>query len=78
VMTWAQLGRHRKPMVFANILGFWDPMLAMISHMQEEGFIHTGHLVRPLVIADVEEIIPAILAAAVGEDEGDAEVLARM
>jgi uncharacterized protein (TIGR00730 family) len=78
VMTWAQLGRHRKPMVFANILGFWDPMLAMISHMQEEGFIHTGHLVQPLVIANVEEIIPAILAAAVGEDEGDAEVLARM
>src|SRR5690606_23390833 len=26
IMTWAQLGRHRKPMVFANIRGFWDPM----------------------------------------------------
>ncbi len=50
IMTWAQLGRHRKPMVFANILGFWDPMLAMIAHMQEEGFIHTAHLVKPLVI----------------------------
>ena len=66
VMTWAQLGRHSKPMVFANIHGFWDPMLAMIAHMQEEGFIHTGHLVQPLVIEDTEDIIPAILAAASG------------
>ena len=70
VMTWAQLGRHRKPMVFANILGFWDPMLAMLAHMQEEGFIHTGHLVKPLVIADVEDIIPAMLAAAKADAEG--------
>lgn len=27
IMTWAQLGRHAKPMVFANINGFWNPML---------------------------------------------------
>lgn len=66
IMTWAQLARHRKPMVFANILGFWNPMLAMLTHMEEEGFIHTGHLVRPLVIADVDEIVPAVLAAANG------------
>src|ERR1700733_8322667 len=30
IMTWAQLGQHRKPMVFANINGFWDPMLGML------------------------------------------------
>jgi uncharacterized protein (TIGR00730 family) len=78
IMTWAQLGRHKKPMVFANINGFWDPMIALIEHMRAEGFIHSGHLMRPLVISDVDAIIPAILAAASGEDEGDAGVLARM
>jgi uncharacterized protein (TIGR00730 family) len=78
VMTWAQLGRHRKPMVFANILGFWDPMLAMIAHMRAEGFIHTGHLVQPLVIGDVEEIIPAILAAAKAGAGGDAEIIGKL
>jgi uncharacterized protein (TIGR00730 family) len=78
IMTWAQLGRHKKPMVFANIAGFWDPMIALIEHMRAEGFIHSGHLMRPLVIADVDKIIPAVLAAASGEDEGDAGVLARM
>ncbi len=78
VMTWAQLGRHRKPMVFANILGFWDPMLAMLTHMEEEGFIHTGHLVQPLVIEDVKDIIPAILAAAKAGAGGDGEIIGKL
>ena len=26
-MTWAQLGRHKKPILIANINGFWDPLL---------------------------------------------------
>jgi uncharacterized protein (TIGR00730 family) len=78
IMTWAQLGRHKKPMVFANIQGFWNPMIALIEHMRAEGFIHAGHLMRPLVIADVEKIIPAILAAAKADDEGDAAVIGRL
>ena len=35
-MTWAQLGRHRKPILIANIAGFWDPLLALIDHMRDE------------------------------------------
>ena len=66
IMTWAQLGRHRKPMVFANINGFWDPMLSLLDHMRGQGFIHTSHLVHPLVIDKAEDIVPAILAAGSG------------
>jgi uncharacterized protein (TIGR00730 family) len=64
IMTWAQLGHHRKPIVFANVGGFWDPMLALLNHMRAEGFIHTGHLVDPLVVDTAEAIVPAILVAA--------------
>jgi uncharacterized protein (TIGR00730 family) len=79
IMTWAQLGRHTKPMVFANIGGFWDPLNALIGHMSAQGFIHTAHLVRPLVIDRVEEIVPAILsAAAVPANGQDAEVIAKL
>lgn len=78
IMTWAQLGRHRKPMVFANIQRFWDPMLAMMKHMQQEGFIHTGHLVQPLVIGAAEEIVPAIVAAARAGADGDAGVIEKL
>ena len=63
-MTWAQLGHHRKPMVFGNVKRFWDPMLALMQHMTDEGFIHTAHRVKPLVVEDPEAIVPAILAAA--------------
>lgn len=79
VMTWAQLGRHTKPMVLANINGFWDPLNALIGHMREAGFIHTGHLVRPLVIDRAEEIVPGILAAATNvTDDEDAAIIAKL
>ncbi len=81
IMTWAQLGRHRKPMVFANIGGFWDPMLMLIEHMKREGFLHSQHLVQPLVIGDVGEIVPAIMAAArdvPAARDGDPAVIERL
>jgi uncharacterized protein (TIGR00730 family) len=77
IMTWGQLGRHRKPMVFANINNFWDPMLELLNHMAAEGFIHTSHLVKPMIIDKIDEIVPAILAAG-GSTEGQTGVLARM
>lgn len=81
IMTWAQLGRHRKPIVLANVGGFWDPMLTLLDHMRAEGFVHTGHLVQPLVVDKVEAIVPAILAKAAEDgipSEGDQDVIDRM
>ncbi|AYG68114.1 MULTISPECIES: TIGR00730 family Rossman fold protein [unclassified Rhizobium] len=70
IMTWGQLGRHEKPMVFANINGFWDPMMELIRHMTEEGFVHTAHRVQPLVVDKIADIIPAIRKHA-AETHGD-------
>lgn len=81
IMTWAQLGHHAKPMVFANVDGFWNPMLALIRHMREEGFVHTGHRVQPLVVDRPETVVPAILAASAGSDgpsEGVPSVIDRL
>ena len=33
-LTWAQLGRHNKPILIANIDGFWDPLIALLDHMR--------------------------------------------
>jgi len=63
IMTWAQLGHHRKPIVFANVKGFWDPMLTLLEHMSAEGFIHTAQRVKPLVVNDPEAIVAAIMVA---------------
>src|SRR5690606_33448334 len=63
IMTWAQLGHHRKPVVFVNVNGFWDPMLAMLDHMASAGFIPTAHRVRALVVDSAAGVVPAFLAA---------------
>ena len=80
-VTWGQLGQHRKPMVFANINGFWDPMLAMLDHLHRTGLIHSGHLLQTIVVDRVEAIIPAIVAAVVKDgtaDEGIPSVIDKM
>ncbi len=73
IMTWAQLGRHRKPIVLVNINGFWDPLMTLVQHMAEAGFIHTAHLVQPLVIDAAEEVVPALLAHWASEVDRDGE-----
>jgi uncharacterized protein (TIGR00730 family) len=78
IMTWAQLGRHGKPMVFANINGFWNPMLELVQHMRDQGFIHTEHLVQPLVIDKAEDIVPAIMAAATTGVEADEAIIEKL
>ena len=80
IMTWAQLGRHQKPMVFANVKGFWAPMLELISHMGDQGFVHTAHLVQPMVIDDVEDIVPSIIDRweAAGQTSGREAIIAKL
>ena len=81
IMTWGQLGRHEKPMVFANINGFWDPMMELMKHMTEEGFIHTAHRVQPLLIDKVADIIPAIrkhAAEVQGPRDGEEAVISKL
>ncbi|MBB6408052.1 TIGR00730 family Rossman fold protein [Mesorhizobium sangaii] len=81
VMTWGQLGHHRKPIVFGNIGGFWDPMLALLDHMAAEGFIHTAQRVKPLVVNDPEAIVAAIMVAGSSVDaptEGMQSVIDKM
>ena len=62
-MTWSQLGRHGKPIVLANIDGFWEPLLGLLGHMREEAFIRQGLEVRFLVVDQARKILPAIEAA---------------
>ena len=56
-------------------------MLAMLDHMRAEGFIHTGHLVKPLVVEKPEAIVPAILTDAAADGtptEGVPDVIDKM
>ncbi|HTH60965.1 MAG TPA: TIGR00730 family Rossman fold protein [Paraburkholderia sp.] len=39
VYTWAQLGYHHKPVAVLNIDGFYDPLIALLTHTISEGFM---------------------------------------
>jgi uncharacterized protein (TIGR00730 family) len=63
-LTWAQLGRHTKPIVLVNIDAFWAPFLALLRHMHEEAFIRPDMDVRFATVDRAEDILRVILAAA--------------
>jgi uncharacterized protein (TIGR00730 family) len=65
-MTWAQLNRHTKPILIANIGGFWRPLLALFAHMRVEGFIREGFDMRYMVAERIEDVLPMLRAAAHG------------
>src|SRR5579864_8654460 len=72
-LTWQQLGRHSKPVLLANIDGFWEPLFALLSHMRETQFIRPNLTVEILRADRVEDILPLLRAAAaqIPEDAAD-------
>jgi uncharacterized protein (TIGR00730 family) len=63
-LTWQQLGRHSKPVLLANIDGFWEPLLALLAHMRATQFIRPTLTVEILKAERVEDILPRLRAAA--------------
>ncbi len=59
-MTWAQLGQHQKPVLLANIGGFWDALIQLLEQMRRERFIRSGMEVSCLVANAAEDILPML------------------
>jgi uncharacterized protein (TIGR00730 family) len=74
-LTWAQLGRHTKPIVLLNAEGFWAPFLTLLEHMKAQGFIRPEMAVRFLTADRAEDVLPTILANALPPVEGAAEAV---
>ncbi|HXW20191.1 MAG TPA: TIGR00730 family Rossman fold protein [Roseiarcus sp.] len=65
-LTWAQLQRHAKPVLIADIVGFWRPLLSLFAHMRNLGFVREGFEVRYLVAENIEDVLPMLERAARG------------
>jgi uncharacterized protein (TIGR00730 family) len=63
-LTWVQLGRHGKPVLVADIGGFWRPLLSLIAHMHNLGFIREGFDLNYLVAEKIEDALPMLETAA--------------
>src|SRR3954471_8200403 len=73
-MTWQQLGRHTKPVLLANIDSFWEPLIALLTHMRANQFIRPALDVEVLKAERVEDILPRLRAAAAAAPEGTQEM----
>ena len=62
-LTWVQLGRHRKPVLIADVGGFWRPLLQLFAHMREKAFIRQDTEVHYLVSEKIEDIVPMLKKA---------------
>ena len=57
VLTWAQLGLHRKPCGLLNVHGFFDRLLAFIDHSVNERFVQTENRGMVLVSNTADELL---------------------
>jgi uncharacterized protein (TIGR00730 family) len=73
-LTWQQLGRHSKPVLLANIDGFWEPLLALLSHMRATQFIRPSLAVEILKAERVEDVLPRLQSAASRALDGSTEL----
>ncbi len=78
-MTWAQLGRHTKPILMLNTKAFWKPLLTLFAHMRDQGFIRPGLELGYLVAERVDDVLPMLDAFArrVGVVRNEEEIEAK-
>ena len=79
-MTWAQLGRHRKPILLVSVDGFWAPLTALLEHMRAMGFIRPGLDAEYLVTERAEEAVERLHAALASRpaEAGPNDVVAKL
>jgi uncharacterized protein (TIGR00730 family) len=75
VWTWGQLGLHAKPLGLLNVEGFYDPLLAHLDRVLEEGFVRPDYLGLLRVCREPVELVDALLAEIPGASPAPAEDL---
>ena len=55
VLTWAQLGLHRKPIFLVDVQGYWQPLNTLIQHVISEGFADA-------TLTEIFQIVPDVAA----------------
>ncbi|MFT6880308.1 MAG: hypothetical protein ACI8UX_002521 [Psychromonas sp.] len=56
ILSWSQLGLHKKPVGLLNINGFYNPLLAQLDLMVQEGFLKEPNRKIIQVSDSIEEV----------------------
>ncbi len=57
MLTWGQLGLHQKPLGILNTHGFYDPLLALLQRMVEDGFLKESNRAMVLVSGSIADLL---------------------
>lgn len=63
IITWRQLGLHGKPIVALNTDGYWNPLEALLAHIEANGYMHRQEAPLLALVDRVEDVLPALRAA---------------
>lgn len=66
ILTWRQLRFHDKPIVLADIAGYWQPLLDLLNAQVEHGFVDPAHLSLMAVARSVDEVFAVLEGGAEG------------
>src|ERR1051326_7031874 len=77
ILTWAQLGLHRKPCGLLNVLGYYDALLALLDTGVRERFLRPEHRALildepddvPVLLDRLEAYMPALLGKYIDRDD---------
>jgi uncharacterized protein (TIGR00730 family) len=58
--TWGMLGLHAKPTAFLDVDGFWQPLLAQLRRMVDDGYLAANRLDALGVVHDAKELLAFI------------------
>ncbi|NDW51924.1 TIGR00730 family Rossman fold protein [Aliiroseovarius sp. PrR006] len=60
ILTWRQLGLHKKPILLLNVNGFWDPLVGLLDHVIGQGFAEDSLKAFVTVVDDVDQAVAAL------------------
>lgn len=60
VFTWSQLGYHAKPCGLLNVNNFFDPLITMLDHTIEQGFMNKDYREMIIISPDPKELLEKI------------------
>lgn len=61
MLTWAQLGLHKKPCGLLNVKGYFDFLLSFLDHAKEQRFVSSEHRDLLLRSARVDELLDRMM-----------------
>lgn len=63
IVTWQQLGLHRKPIAVLNVDGYWDDLLAMMDRAVSDGFVSQVNRAGVVEVTRIGSLLPSLRSA---------------